>query len=223
MQERKPDPSLVYLVRHGRVVGAERRRFIGHLDVPLSPEGEAEMERLAGRLGSVPLAAVYASDLARARRSAEILARPHGLAPEILPALREMAMGRWEGLTAEEIQAREPEAFRDWMDRVGEFPFPEGESVPVLLARAWPAFLTIVAAHPGERVAIVGHAGTNRAILCRALGLPLDRLLAFGQDYAGLSLLQWRGTHGVLHLLNVPAPESPPPSRGSGEGEAPPP
>src|SRR3990172_700236 len=186
-----PDPmpsTWVYLVRHGSVVGAETRRFIGHLDVRLSPMGEAEM----GRLAAVPLAAVYASDLARSRLSAEIIARPHGLAPRIIPALREMAMGRWEGLTADEISAREPAAFKEWTVRIGEFPFPEGESVSDLLGRAWPAFENIVGLHPGERVAIVAHGGTNRVILCGALGLPLDRLLVFGQDYAALSLLEWR-------------------------------
>lgn len=196
------DSTWVYLVRHGSVVGAETRRFIGHLDVPLSPLGEAEMERLAVRLAAVPLAAVYASDLGRSRLSAEILARPHGLAPRIVPALKEMAMGRWEGLTADEINVREPEGFKEWMARIGEFPFPEGESVADLLGRAWPAFETIVGSHPGERVAIVAHGGTNRVILCGALGLPLDRLLVFGQDYAALSLLEWRKDRFVLHFLN---------------------
>ena len=204
-----PDPipsTWVYLMRHGSVVGAETRRFIGHLDVPLSPMGEAEMERLAARLAAVPLAAVYASDLLRSRLSAEIIARPHGLAPRIIPALREMAMGRWEGLTADEISAREPDAFKAWMARIGEFPFPEGESVADLLGRAWPAFENIVGLHPGERVAIVAHGGTNRVILCGALGLPLDRLLIFGQDYAALSLLEWRTDRFVLHFLNQTTP-----------------
>ncbi len=196
----------IYLVRHGSVVGAETRRFIGHLDVPLSPLGEAEIERLAARLAPVPLAAVYASDLGRSRLSAEIIARPHGLTPRVDSALREMAMGRWEGLTADEINAREPEAFKEWMARVGDFPFPEGESVRNLLARTWPAFERIVGAHAGERVAIVGHGGTNRVILCRALGLPLDRLLVFGQDYAALSLLEERTGRFVLHLLNQTIP-----------------
>ena len=206
------NPTWIYLVRHGRVVGAETRRFIGQLDVPLSALGETEMEALAGRLAGVPLAAIYTSDLDRARRSAEIIAQPHGLTPRIVPDLREMAMGRWEGLTAEEIQTSEPDAFKDWMARVGEFPFPEGESVPDLLRRVGPAFGRIARVHAGDRVAIVAHGGTNRAILCRALGLPLERLLAFGQDYAALSLLEWRAGRCVLHVLNqTPSPLSFPP------------
>jgi alpha-ribazole phosphatase len=198
--------TFLYLIRHGRVVGAERRRFIGHLDVPLSLEGEAEMRALAAHLSTVRLAAVYSSDLSRARRSAELIAAPHRLAPRIIPALREMAMGRWEGLTAEEIQSREPEAFNAWMARIGEFPFPEGESVSVLIARAWPVVEEIASVHAGGRAAIVAHGGTNRAILCRALGLPFDRLLSLGQDYGALSLLEWTGAWWRLRLLNQTDP-----------------
>ena len=194
--------TLIYLLRHGEVQGAETRRFIGHLDVPLSPVGERQCTIQAARLRGVRLAALFSSDLTRARRSAEIIGAPHGLAPTIVPALREMDMGRWDGLTASEIRAREPAAFADWMARVGEFPFPEGESVPDLLARVGPAFDAIAAAHAGQAVAIVAHGGPNRALLCRALGVPLGRLLAFGQDYGALSVLE-RGRGGwTLRRLN---------------------
>ena len=198
-------PTLIYLFRHGETVLADRRRFIGHLDVALSGRGEAQCEQQAFRLRGVPLAAVFTSDLRRAVRSGEIIAAPHGLTPTPLPALREMAMGRWEGLTAAELEAREPAAFKDWMTRVGEYPFPDGDDVPRLVARAWPAFEDIASAHAGRAVAVVAHAGPNRAIVCRALGLPLTRLTALGQDYAALTVLErtrerWR----LLRLNETP-------------------
>jgi alpha-ribazole phosphatase/probable phosphoglycerate mutase len=145
---------------------------------------------------------VFSSDLARSRHSAEIIGAPHGLAPTAMPALREMAMGRWDGLTAAEIRSREPEAFADWMARVGEFPFPEGESVPDLAARAVPAFEAIATAHAGRAVAIVAHGGTNRALLCHVFGLPLGRLLAFGQDYGALTMLEAGPRGWALRRLN---------------------
>jgi broad specificity phosphatase PhoE len=194
--------TLVYLFRHGEVTLAETRRFIGHLDVPLSPRGEAQCRAQAARLCEVSMAALYTSDLVRARRSGELLGGPSGLCPVIVPALREMAMGRWEGLTAEEIRHREPEAFATWMASVGAFPFPEGESVPDLAARAWPAFQALVAAHAGAAIGVVAHGGTNRTLLCRALGVPLDRLLAFGQSYGALTVLEHRAGAWALRRLN---------------------
>jgi len=189
-------------VRHGSVVGAETRRFIGHLDVPLSPLGEAQIAALAVRLRRVALDAIYCSDLRRTRRSAEILAAPHRLTPISDPALREFAMGRWDGLTADEIRALDPAAFDAWMGDVGRFQFPGGESLPDLEARAWPAFESIVTRHAGGAVAIVAHGGSNRAILCRALGLGPERLLALGQDYAALSMLERAGSRWTLRVLN---------------------
>jgi alpha-ribazole phosphatase len=191
---------LIYLLRHGEVVLAETRRFIGHLDVPLSTRGEQQSLAQAARLASVKLAALYTSDLVRARRTGEIIGAPHGLVPTVVPALREMAMGRWEGLTAAAIQRDEPVRFAEWMANVGEFPFPDGESVPDLEARAWPAFESITGAHAGQSIAIVAHGGTNRALLCRALGLPSGRLLSMGQDYGALTVLEridttWRVRH----------------------------
>jgi len=194
--------AVIYLLRHGEVEGASTRRFIGHTDVALSAQGERQCAAQAERLRSVRLTALFSSDLGRSRRSAEIIGAPHGLRPTIVPALREMDMGRWDGLTAAQIKEREPAAFADWMSRIGEFPFPEGESVSDLLARVAPAFDAIVAAHTSRPIAIVAHGGPNRALLCRALGLPLGRLLAFGQDYAALTVLEKASEGWALRRLN---------------------
>jgi len=191
------------------VQGAESRRFIGHTDVPLSATGEQQCRAQAARLQTTPLSAVYTSDLLRARRSGEIVARPHALTPLTEPALREMAMGRWEGLTAAEIEAREPALFRAWMRSIGDFPFPGGESVPDLAARAWPAFEALAQRHAGQAIAIVAHGGTNRTLLCRVLGLPLDRLLALGQDYAGLTVIDRDQRGWRVRRLNDPPTPSP--------------
>jgi len=189
-------------VRHGSVVGAETRRFIGHLDVPLSPLGEAEAAALARRLSTVKLAAAYSSDLSRTRRTAEILGASHGLEAVPLPELREFSMGRWEGLTAEEIRALDPPAFEAWMADVGRFQFPDGESLSDVATRAWPAFEGIEARHAGASVLVVAHGGPNRILLCRALGVPLERILALGQDYGALSVVERDRDGWTLRLLN---------------------
>jgi len=190
------------VIRHGSVVGAETRRFIGHLDVPLSPLGETQIVALSARLAQIRFDAIYCSDLMRTRRTAEILAAPHRLAPMADAALREFAMGDWDGMTAEEIRARDAAAFKAWMADVGRFQFPGGESLQDLEARVLPAFEAIVGRHPGGTVAVVAHGGSNRAILCHALGLGPERLLALGQDYAALSVLQWANGRWTLRLLN---------------------
>ena len=191
----------VYLIRHGAVQGGEQR-FYGHTDVPLSPEGEAQLSALGSSLGEERIEAVYASDLSRATRSAELLAAPLGLTPVIIPAFREMAMGRWEQLTHEEITAREPERFKEWMANLETFPFPDGESLLDLRARVMPALAALLTRHADGRFALVAHGGTNRVILGEALGMPLDRVISLGQEYGALNLLEYRDGATVVHRLN---------------------
>ena len=192
----------VYLIRHGEVEHAAEGRFFGHTDVALSATGLRQVEALARQLALEPIEAVYASDLTRARQSAAPLAGSRGLDPVVVPALREMAMGRWEGLTFPEIREREPDALARWLANLTTFPFPGGENLEDLRARVMPAFREILARHAGRRVAVVAHGGPNRVILAEALGLPLGHLLRLAQDYACWSVVEYRADAAILHTLN---------------------
>jgi broad specificity phosphatase PhoE len=192
----------VYVIRHGEVEQAVEGRFFGQTDVGLSAVGGRQVETLARVLGHEAIEAVYSSDLTRARASAAPLAAARGVAPVAVPALREMALGRWEGWTFAEMQAREPELVRHWLaDPVG-FRYPGGEGLLDLRMRALPALAAVVAGHPGGRVAVVAHGGTNRVILGEVLGVPLGEILRIGQDYAAWSLVEYGPDGPVLHALN---------------------
>jgi broad specificity phosphatase PhoE len=184
------------------VLQAAERRFFGHTDVPLSPAGLLQVAALARALGAEAIEAVYASDLARARESAAPLAVARGVDVAALASLREAAMGRWEGLTFAEIQAREPELSARWLADPVDVAFPGGESLRDLRARIAPALRELVARHAGRRIAVVAHGGTNRVILGEALGLPLAAALRLPQDYAAWSLVEYRADGAVLHTLN---------------------
>jgi len=202
----------LYLIRHGEIEGAGEGRFFGHTDVSLSATGLLQVEALARQLGAEPIDAVYASDLTRARQSASPLARSRGLAPVTVPALREMAMGRWEGLTFAEIQEREPELCARWLADPFAMPFPEGEGIADLRTRAVPALRRVVERHAGRRIAVVAHGGTNRVLLAEALGLPLGNIFRLAQDYAAWSLIEYRDGRAVVHLMNQrPAVSGAPP------------
>jgi broad specificity phosphatase PhoE len=192
----------VYLVRHGEVLHAAEGRFFGHTDIALSPAGLVQAAALAERLGVEPIEAVYASDLLRAQQSAGPLAAARGMGVIAVPPLREMAMGRWEGLTFAEIRAREPELCDRWLADPFRMPFPDGEGLAELRARAMPALRELVERHAGRRIAVVAHGGTNRVILAEALGLPLGNIFRLALDYAAWSLIEYRGDGAVVHAVN---------------------
>jgi broad specificity phosphatase PhoE len=183
------------------------------MDIALSSAGLAQATALGERLGTEPIEAVYASDLLRARDSAAPLAAARGTDVLVVPPLREMAMGRWEGLTFAEIRAREPALCDRWLADPFAMPFPDGESVSDLRARAVPAFRDVVERHVGQRIAVVAHGGTNRVILADALGLPLGNIFRLAQDYGAWSLIEYRADSAIVHAVNQRpggAPGTPP-------------
>jgi broad specificity phosphatase PhoE len=122
---------------------------------------------------------------------------------------REIGMGRWEGLTFAEIRAREPELCDRWLAEPFAIPFPDGEALTDVQARALPAIRTLVERHGGGRIAVFAHGGTNRVILGAALGLPLANILRLAQDYAAWSLIEYRDGTAVVHSVNQRPPGPP--------------
>jgi broad specificity phosphatase PhoE len=192
---------LLFLARHGQTLA--EGTFYGHDDVPLSPTGRAQMERLAAHLERHTLAAVYASDLQRARAGAELIAAGRGLQVQADPRLREMHLGCLEGLDRAAALARHPElAGRDYASMV-EYRMPEGgESLVDVWQRVAPALAELKARHHGERVAVVSHNSVNRLILGAALGLPVGAVFTFAQDYGCLNVIDYRRGRPFVRLLN---------------------
>ncbi len=182
-------PTRLLLVRHGEVAG--EGVLHGHVDVPLTGEGRAQIRRLAGRIAREPLAAVYCSDLSRARESARILAAGRDVPVVPDPAFRELHMGRWDGRALADILAEEPEGIQAWWDDLEGFRLPGGESLADLRARVLPALQRVILRHRGETVCLVAHGGVTRVILFDALGLSLARFHRVAQDYGCLNRIEY--------------------------------
>ena len=97
------DRTTLILVRHGETEWNLAGRIQGHTDSRLTERGREEGRRVAERLANLEVAAVYASDLGRARETGEIIAAPHGLSVQTAPDLRERCYGEFEGKTLAQI------------------------------------------------------------------------------------------------------------------------
>ncbi|MCE4557204.1 histidine phosphatase family protein [Roseateles cellulosilyticus] len=162
------------LIRHGETAWNRETRIQGHTDIPLSPLGLAQAERLAEALADEPLAALYASDLTRARQTAEALARVHELPIHFDAALRERAFGRFEGLSWSEIDAQFPDDAARWRRREPDFAVGGGESLHQFSARCVAAACRAAAAHPGQSIALVAHGGVLDCLYRAATRVALD-------------------------------------------------
>ena len=183
--------TTIYLIRHGEVEGANPRRYNGHIEVPLSARGEEQIGRLASFLsGEADLKAVYCSSLGRAKKTAEIIAKPFGLEPIVADGLMERSFGEWEGMSFDEVNEKWPEAFKAWADDPLKFSPVGGESTLETRERAVPAFNKIVDGHKDEAIAVISHGGVTRVILCEMLGIPLENIFRIEQDFGAMNVIE---------------------------------
>ena len=192
-----PAPVTLHLVRHGVAVGAAGR-CIGHTDLPLAPSAHATLQRRADEWTAPHRPRLVSSDLARARESAALLAERWGLplAIPVDPRLREMDFGQWDGRTWADLERDEPAAFGAWMARWQDARTPGGEGFPDVIARvaAWMRD-TIAAAHADgvTDVVAVAHAGSIRALLVHAVGIPRDVVFRMRIDHACVTVVSEGG------------------------------
>ncbi len=155
----------LYLIRHGESETNRTKQFTGQTDVALTELGLRQAACVAGFFQTIPLNAVYASDLSRAMDTARPTAQQHGLAVQPEPDLREVYAGEWEGHTFEELPGLFPEGFRLWRDNIGTSRCTGGESMAEAVERADAALRRIAAQHPDDTVAVASHGGIIRGLI----------------------------------------------------------
>jgi broad specificity phosphatase PhoE len=194
----------IFLIRHGATILSAEDRFAGATDVPLSEEGRRQAARLAARLKEEPIAAVYASPMGRTIETARILAEPHGLEVEQRDGLREISHGHWEQMTRGEVEEKFPEEASEWEKDPYTFAPAGGESGLAVTARALPALIELVRAHPGGKIFVISHKATIRLLLSSLLGFDPRRYRDnLDQSPAALNIVDFKDPTRVrLTLFN---------------------
>lgn len=174
---------LIYLIRHGETAYNAEKRYQGKLDIPLSPQGMAQLRRA----GFSP-ETVYVTPLRRTQQTAAILFPQARQA--VVDDLREMDFGAFEGRNYIEME-HDPQ-YRAWVDSGCALPCPGGESRDSFSNRTCPAFAALLdgaLARGEDRLVIVAHGGTQMSILHR-----------FGRPWREYH--QWRGSNGGGFVLD---------------------
>jgi len=175
----------IWIARHGETAWNAVGRIQGHTDVELNDTGRAQARALAGAVADAGLVAIWSSDLARARETAEIVAAELGLAaPGTDVELRERRYGAFEGLTRDECAARYPDAWRGWT--TGATHPPDGESRVAATERIQRA-IARVHASAGGPLLVVSHGGVMRLWLAAQLDAaipPIGNGAVYAVDYA---------------------------------------
>ena len=179
----------IYLLRHGEIVGSEKKSYIGQTDISLSSKGLRQAAWWKEELSHVKFERVYSSDLMRAFDTARIVSGMPDVKIQATSQLREINLGDWEGELMADIKSRFPDAWKERGRHMKSFRTPHGESFQDLHERVVPVFLKIASAARGN-ILVVAHAGVNRIILCHLLKKPIQELFSIPQDTAALNLIE---------------------------------
>ena len=173
---------MIYLVRHGETVWNREGRIQGHLDSPLTPFGEEQARRVGIALGRLidgaDRFAMVSSPLGRTRRTAAIISAALGRDAGAIATdqrLKEITWGAWDGLTLDEIEARDPGELKRRRRNHWHYLPPGGESYEMVAARArdWHDAVNL-----GARLIVVAHGAIGRVIRGHHAGLSQAAALA---------------------------------------------
>lgn len=209
--------SSLFLVRHATTAASEQGRNLGRSsDLPLSPAGH-ELSGSLGRAIREELVELPADELrlvsspaARCRETMDGIRAALESSPpdvELEPGLLEIDYGDWDGLTAEECRARDPQLRRAWEADPYSTACPRGESGADVAARAFPVLDALdawLAAAESRCAIVVAHNHVNRLRLCTLMGWPMheyrDRIV---QDPGGYSIVTVGGEMPVIRRINA--------------------
>lgn len=162
----KNNNCTIYLVRHGKTDWNKQGLIQGHTDIPLNIEGEKEAEELAKELNNIKFDGVFSSDLLRAKRTADIIAKEHELAVKTTKALRERYFGHLEGKPAEKLKEISREISKlEESKRFSYKSHPLVESDDELMSRFLTFLREIAISNPGKNILIITHGGVIRVFL----------------------------------------------------------
>ena len=168
--------TTIYLIRHGQSQGNKQGVFLGHCDLPLTEQGIAQAQKTAAYLQTVPVDAIYASDLTRAYETACQTAILRDMPITKNENLREIYAGLWENVAFSALTETFSENYSCWLTNIGHARCNGGESVEELQTRIVSTLTDIAKRHEGQTVFVFTHATPIRVFAAHCLKKTVDEI-----------------------------------------------
>jgi alpha-ribazole phosphatase len=185
-EPRRERVTNVDLLRHGACEGGEIYR--GRTDVPLSAEGWGQLER--DIRGSANWQRIVTSPLLRCHQFAQRCATDFDVPLQVVPALREMDFGDWEGRLLQEVWQANPELVARFYEDPGAVTPPGGEKTLDALDRVVAGWQEMMQPGKGDNLLLVCHGGVIRLLLSHLLEMPLSAISRLHIPYASITRVQ---------------------------------
>lgn len=193
------------LVRHGEATGNAAGQFIGARNDELTPRGLEQARELARAFENLTVCALYSSPLVRAATTAAIISETLNIPVQTDLRLVEQDFGDWEGRTvSHEPRNSDDRSSIPWTDLSAHAPPPRGEALAQVQDRVLEVTSEIERSFDTGVVILVSHVGPIKALLCAAMGVPLDVARRLFLDTATISIIDWKPSR-LVRMINAAA------------------
>lgn len=193
----------LYLIRHGETEWNTQNRYQGSTDISLNSVGEAQARAIANRMKNDEVDRIYSSDLSRAYETARYIAKAKNLNVQVIPQLKEINFGEWEGYTIPELEKIYGDEYKRFFLEPHLYPFPGEGSMKAVQMRVKKALEIIISNNPDGKVMVVSHGGIIKILIMTLMKMDLSFYKSFWLGNASLSILDQKETNSwVLSLLN---------------------
>lgn len=181
----------IYFIRHGR-----QSSPLCNVNVPLSKEGREQAVLVGERLKGFGIQALYSSDLIRAVETAEEIGNKLHMDCRIIPKIREIDFGDWEGKTEQYLDEHYNQQRTAHTLGIEDITYPGGENGEACFLRFQEGILEII--EDGyEKVAVVTHGVALRSFIAGALGIPFNKRGLIAKTFENTSI-----THMTYDSIN---------------------
>lgn len=164
----------IHLIRHGETEWNVEGKMQGHKDSPLTERGKLQAHQIKGRIKQIDVA--YSSPSVRAIETAQIILNGTTQPIKIIPELKEINLGVWEGKQKKEVEVEYPEEYETFWTQPSKFSLDQAETFLELQDRAIKTILDIVRIEKGKTVLLVSHTATIKVILAYFEERSIDKI-----------------------------------------------
>ena len=177
-----------------------QERLAGDTDLPLNQAGHQQAIVDGGAVATLKPTICRCGPEQATKQTAAIIAHEIGIRCRTVKDLREIDLGHWEGLTAEEFRERFPKVHRQWRSEPESIEPPEGETIVVTSERLCKGLRKIVKRHPEDVIAVVVGQFAHAILRCKLEDHGFDRFWEYVDDD-----VRWREINVELSSLDATA------------------
>lgn len=191
----------IFFSRHGETEWNVAGRFQGRGNSELTDRGRQQAKCLSTIIESNDIRRIITSPLKRARQTAQLANRGHGLPIILINSLMELHLGEWEGQQLADLEAKEPENYRNYWKDPFRYESRGGETFRQLIDRCQLALEEVARESHGENSLVITHGMSLMGLLHLITGEPLEEIVA-RPVLPQCSLCETRFENGQYVLLN---------------------